>query len=96
MYTVCVPGNHRSEKRASDPLKLELQMVVRCHAGAGNWVLWESSQSSLLLSISPALKMLPLKRKMCHFPLIVYGVATDWRREIISKFSKRAGEMAQC
>ena len=36
MYAMCVPGAHRSQNRAKDPLELELKMVVRCHVGAGN------------------------------------------------------------
>lgn len=30
-HTTCMPGAHRSQK-ASDPLELELQVVVSCHA----------------------------------------------------------------
>ena len=38
--------------RVSDPLGLELQTVVSCHVGAGNWipVLWKSNQCSKPLS----------------------------------------------
>jgi hypothetical protein len=31
-----VPGAHRDQKRTSDPVELELQMVVSCQVGAGN------------------------------------------------------------
>ena len=36
------------QKAASDPLELELQMIVSSHAGAETrtWVLWKSSQCS--------------------------------------------------
>jgi hypothetical protein len=33
---MCMPGTHRGQKKALDSLKLELQTVVSCHAGAGN------------------------------------------------------------
>lgn len=36
MCTACMPGAHRAEKRALNPLALELQLVVRYHVGAGN------------------------------------------------------------
>jgi hypothetical protein len=30
-----MPGTHRNQKKASDPLEFELQNVVCCHVGAG-------------------------------------------------------------
>lgn len=33
---VCVHGTRGGQKRALDPLELELQMVIICHVGAGN------------------------------------------------------------
>lgn len=47
MCAMCVPGACRGQKRVSDPLELELQMVVSHNAGAGNrpWNFWYSSQS---------------------------------------------------
>jgi hypothetical protein len=35
--------------RVSDPMELELQSVVSCHVGAGNWTqdLWKSGQGDL-------------------------------------------------
>lgn len=41
---------HRGQKRALDPLDLDLQMVVSHHVHAANllWVLWKSSQCSEL------------------------------------------------
>uniref|UniRef100_A0A8C8ULU8 Uncharacterized protein n=1 Tax=Peromyscus maniculatus bairdii TaxID=230844 RepID=A0A8C8ULU8_PERMB len=33
---VCIPGSHRSQKRRSDLLEMELQIIVRCHVGARN------------------------------------------------------------
>jgi hypothetical protein len=35
MY-IYIPGAYRGQKRASDPLKLELQMVVSHNEGPGN------------------------------------------------------------
>lgn len=32
----CTPGAHGEQKGVLNPLKLELQMVVYCHLGAGN------------------------------------------------------------
>ena len=32
----CVPGVHGGQKRASDPLDLELKMIVGNHEGTGN------------------------------------------------------------
>jgi hypothetical protein len=45
---VCMPGACGGQKRASDPLELELQMVVNCHVSSGNqiWVLWKNNQCS--------------------------------------------------
>ena len=36
VWALCAPNAHVSEKRASDFLKLELQMAVNHHVGAGN------------------------------------------------------------
>ena len=36
MCAPCVLGAHGGQRRASDPLELELQMVLGCHVGAGN------------------------------------------------------------
>ena len=36
MYTTYRPGSQGDQKRASDALELELEMVVRCHESAGN------------------------------------------------------------
>lgn len=36
MCAMCVPGAHRSQKRMSDLLKLELLMNVSDHVDAGN------------------------------------------------------------
>lgn len=48
LYTVCMLSACGGQKRTSDPLEPELQMVVTHHVGAGNqtWDLWKSSQSS--------------------------------------------------
>jgi hypothetical protein len=34
---MCMPGSHGGQKRALDPLGLELQTVMNCHVGAGNF-----------------------------------------------------------
>ena len=34
---MCVPGACGSQKMVSDPLELELQIVVSCHVSAGSW-----------------------------------------------------------
>lgn len=36
MYIMCVSGTQESQKRALDPLKLELQMAVSYTVDAGN------------------------------------------------------------
>jgi hypothetical protein len=33
--STCMHGTQGGEKKALDPLELELQTVVRCHMGAG-------------------------------------------------------------
>lgn len=52
VYTTCDPGYCRDQKRVSEPLKPEFQMVVICHVGAGNGtpVLCRSSQGPQPLS----------------------------------------------
>lgn len=47
VYYMCI-GALRGQKKASDPLKLEFQVVMSYCMGAGNlsWVLWKSSQYS--------------------------------------------------
>ena len=46
LCTMCVHGAQRVQKRASDALRLELQMDMNCHVGAGNGnhVFWKISQ----------------------------------------------------
>lgn len=43
---VCI--SQKGQKRAADPLELELEMVVSRHVGDGDptWMVWESSQGS--------------------------------------------------
>lgn len=36
VFPACVPGAQGGQKRSSDPLKLELQMIVSHHLGARN------------------------------------------------------------
>lgn len=65
---VCVPclcvQFPRGQKRAPEPLELELQMVGSCHVVTGNQtqVLWTSRMCSLLLRhlSSPKIQFLPL------------------------------------
>lgn len=58
LYTTCVLGARRSQKRALDPLELELRMVASHHVSAGNqiWVLCKSSQCS---TAQPSLQVPP-------------------------------------
>ena len=47
----CIPSAHGNQKRtSSDPLTLELQMVLSCHVGSGNQtqVLCKSSKTEFL------------------------------------------------
>lgn len=57
MCTGCKPGDHGNQKKASDPLELELDVVVSCCVGAGNQVqVFRKSNSALHhWAISPAL-----------------------------------------
>jgi hypothetical protein len=52
LCTAYMPGAHCSHKRVLDPLALELQAVVNCHAGAGNrmQVLCKSKYPQVLLT----------------------------------------------
>ena len=42
MCTMRISGAHRGQKRALDPLELELQMVVNCRVGAAGTKLHSS------------------------------------------------------
>lgn len=55
LCTICVPGTHEGQRRALDPLELELQTAVSFHAAAGNWtqVLWRVV-GALTPELSPA------------------------------------------
>lgn len=48
MFTIFVPGARGGEKRASDPLKLDLQKVAGFHANAEiqTWVLCKDDKCS--------------------------------------------------
>lgn len=52
---VCLPGAHICQKRA-DSLEVELQVVVSCQVGAGNWtgVLWKQQDP---LASEPSLQL---------------------------------------
>lgn len=56
LCTMYMPGAHRSQKKASVPLELEIQMVVHCHVGAKNWTQFLKKNS---LRVEPSLQ--PLK-----------------------------------
>ena len=47
----CVPGAHRGQKRASDTLELELQMVESHHVGVKNR---SRQKQQVLLTTEPA------------------------------------------
>lgn len=44
IYTIYVPGAHRGQKIALDPLEVELYMIVKCHVAS-------ETQMSVFLSI---------------------------------------------
>jgi hypothetical protein len=52
-----VSGVHRGQKRVSDLLELELEIVASCHVGAGNqtWALQE--EQAVLLTGEPPLQL---------------------------------------
>lgn len=55
---VCSPhvcGIHGSQKRVMDPLRLELQTVMRCHVGAenGTWILEQQMLLTTEQSLQP-------------------------------------------
>ena len=54
MYIMCVPGTQESQKRALDPLKLELEIVVSYSVDAGNWT--QSSGTAVFLPSEPSLQ----------------------------------------
>ena len=54
--TTCVPGDHAHQKRASDPLGLELQRVVRRQKEAGNWYFFPLEKQPVLLTTQPSLQ----------------------------------------
>lgn len=42
------------QKVATDPLTLELQMVVSLHMGGGNWILILSEEQTVILTAEPS------------------------------------------
>lgn len=54
MCTICMPDACRGQRRASDSLGLELQKIMSCHMGPGNWacVFWKSRWTLNYLAIS--------------------------------------------
>lgn len=53
--TTCHFNAYGTLKRESDPLKLELQVFVSCHMGAGYWsrVFWKRLLTTVPLSLQP-------------------------------------------
>lgn len=49
---VCVSDAHGCQKRGSDPLGLELKMVVSCHVDVGNCIPVLKGQSVFLKTLS--------------------------------------------
>lgn len=37
VYIICVPGAREGQKRGSNPLEMELQVIVSYHVGCENW-----------------------------------------------------------
>lgn len=54
LCTTCGPGAQGTQKRASDRLKLKLQMVVTHHVGAGN----QTETSACVLTVELSLQSL--------------------------------------
>jgi hypothetical protein len=69
MCITCMPGFHGDQKRASDPLEPELQMVVSHHVGAGiqTWFLRKSSHWPCPLTVSQI--NLPLLHRLASLTL---------------------------
>lgn len=59
MHSMWVPSAHRDQKRAFNPLKLELQMIVNFHVGAGNktQILWRAASIPNCWAISLAMNL---------------------------------------
>jgi hypothetical protein len=58
MCSTCQPIAHRSQRRASDPSELELDMVANYYVGAQKWIWVSSARVTVTLddwAISPAL-----------------------------------------
>ena len=53
LCTACMPGIGRGQKRASDPLELELEMVVGLHESAGNRI---QEEKQMFLTVEPFLQ----------------------------------------
>jgi uncharacterized membrane protein YukC len=53
---VCIPGIHRGGKSSCDPLDLEVEMFVRCHAAAAPIIFSLKKQSFLKLFNSSSSK----------------------------------------
>ena len=51
-----MPGALRGQKRASDPLKLELQMIVNHHVVVGNQIQDSLAEQPVLLTTEPSLQ----------------------------------------
>lgn len=62
LYTLCVLGALGGQKSASDPLELELNMIMSGHVGSGNqiWFLWKSNECAHLTAEPSLLTTAPL------------------------------------
>lgn len=69
MYTICVPGAYRRQKKALNPLKLMLQMVMS-HMGAVNWAGSSAGAAGVLscwaISLAPKTFCLNLRGSFIH------------------------------
>jgi hypothetical protein len=54
-YIMCISGTHGSQKTVLILLELELQMVVSCHVGAGNWNRGPLGQQPVFWTAKPSL-----------------------------------------
>ena len=56
LYTMCVPGTHRDQKKMKDPLELELQVIMGHLVGAKNWREVPLEEEPELLTTKPSLQ----------------------------------------
>lgn len=71
-YTTCIPGTWRSQKSASYPLKIELQVFVSHHVGVGNHFgssAWR--ESSHLVNYLSSPKQWPFLQMWCQSQILI-------------------------